>query len=325
MSAGAIDGARVVMIRQQTCEGMAGSLRCQGEGRVEERRLEIDEGMELAALCHGERGGLPVLALHGWLDNGATWAPLASELVGVELVALDLAGHGRSDWRSGGRLRYGHFVDWVPEVVQAADALGWGEFVLLGHSMGGAIASLVAGTFRERVLGLVMVDAIGPRSDPPQTAGGALARAVRQRLAWIEEPEGGAVYDDEEEAVDRMLEVRMPMSREGARCLARRGLVEGPDGSGVRFGHDPALRLNSMLRLTEEQVQAFLRRIACPTLLIRPRQGWPVAAEELQERLDALEHLELVEVEGGHHVHLDHPERCLDALQRFFDGIAGGR
>ena len=52
--------------------------------------------IEVAAKVWGKPGGLPVIGLHGWLDNAATFDLIAPHLEGVYLVALDLPGHGLS-------------------------------------------------------------------------------------------------------------------------------------------------------------------------------------------------------------------------------------
>ena len=57
------------------------------------------EELELGALrvlTWGEEDAPPVLALHGWLDNAASFIPLAAHLDGIRLVAIDAPGHGRS-------------------------------------------------------------------------------------------------------------------------------------------------------------------------------------------------------------------------------------
>ncbi|MEO0812696.1 MAG: alpha/beta fold hydrolase, partial [Myxococcota bacterium] len=115
---------------------------------AEEIRVEIP-GLSLAAVAYGPTDGRPVLALHGWLDNAASFAPMAPMLEGCRVVCLDSAGHGRSEHRAD-HAGY-HFIDWIPDVVAAADALGWERFVLMGHSMGAATASLTAGTYPDRV------------------------------------------------------------------------------------------------------------------------------------------------------------------------------
>ncbi len=65
----------------------------------EEVRLRLPH-IELAAHLFGPEDGLPVIALHGWLDNAMTYARLAPKLKGLRIVALDLAGpSGSSAWR----------------------------------------------------------------------------------------------------------------------------------------------------------------------------------------------------------------------------------
>ena len=67
----------------------------------EEVRLSLPH-IELAAHLYGPEDGFPVLALHGWLDNAASFARLAPKLQGLRIVALDFAGHGHSDHRAAG-------------------------------------------------------------------------------------------------------------------------------------------------------------------------------------------------------------------------------
>ena len=77
----------------------------------------------LAGLEFGTPGGRPVLALHGWLDNAASFATVAPLLAkNLHIVALDLPGHGHSGHRSADASY--PFTEWVPEVFRAADALG---------------------------------------------------------------------------------------------------------------------------------------------------------------------------------------------------------
>src|SRR5690606_29019174 len=86
------------------------------------------EGRALAALRSGTRSGTRVLALHGWLDNAASFTPLAAALPELDLVALDLPGHGHSAYRPA-RTWY-HFIDYIDDVLAALDALGWEHCVL---------------------------------------------------------------------------------------------------------------------------------------------------------------------------------------------------
>ena len=67
---------------------------------MQPRDIEIKtERMTFSALEWGNADDKPVLALHGWLDNAASFTPLAPRLKNVRLIAVDLAGHGRSQHR----------------------------------------------------------------------------------------------------------------------------------------------------------------------------------------------------------------------------------
>ena len=63
--------------------------------KLSESRIDIPLG-RIAALRGGTPGAPRVLALHGWLDNAASFLPLAAHLRAIDLVALDLPGHGHS-------------------------------------------------------------------------------------------------------------------------------------------------------------------------------------------------------------------------------------
>jgi len=96
-------------------------------------------GTTVAGLRSGAAGGTRVLALHGWLDNAASFVPLAAQLPDLGLVAIDLPGHGHSAHLPPGT-QY-NTPGAICHVLDVADALGWDRFVLLGHSMGAGIAS----------------------------------------------------------------------------------------------------------------------------------------------------------------------------------------
>ena len=121
--------------------------------------------------------------------------------------------------------------------------------------------------------------------------------------------------------LDAAIEARLrdsDLDREAARLLVERG-SEAVDG-GVCFTHDPRLRTRSRLRLTENQVLAFLSSIACPVLAVRALQGWPFPEDLVAVRLATIQQLETAEIDGGHHVHLTHPERIAPLINRFFFG-----
>lgn len=281
----------------------------------EELRLALPD-LDVAARAWGRPEGRPVLAMHGWLDNAASFdrvAPLVCSALDLRIVALDLPGHGRSDHKLG----HYHFIDSVADALAAADALGWTRFALLGHSMGAGIATLVAGAAPERIDRCALIEGLGPLSEEPQLAAKRLARSLRVEKRKHEVSEGGLkkLHASHEAAAARLIEAA-PMQLDSARILVARGLIE-QDG-GFEWRADPRLRIDSRLRMTEEHVHAFLRAIACPTLLIVAEQGWPTIPAVFAARTQAIAGLELVKLPGRHHLHLDDPEPVAALLRRFF-------
>ena len=121
---------------------------------MREFAIDIPLG-RIAALRWGEPGAPKVLALHGWLDNAASFIPLSAQLPGLDLVAIDLPGHGRSAHLPPGA-DYS-FVGAINAILDVADALGWGRFAFLGHSMGAGLASMIAAACPERIERLVAI------------------------------------------------------------------------------------------------------------------------------------------------------------------------
>src|SRR5687767_5358324 len=202
---------------------------------LHEIRLPSARG-ELAALRGGTPGGPRLLCLHGWLDNAASFAPLAPFLARFDLVALDLPGHGASAHRAAG---YDYaFVDWIHDALDAMDALGWDAADWLGHSMGGAIACAVAASAPERVRRLALIEALGPVAADPVAAGSRLADAVSARRALRERPLR-RIPDLDTAVAARLAASRM--TSDAARLIVERNLR--PFDGGFAWRSDPRLTL----------------------------------------------------------------------------------
>jgi N-formylmaleamate deformylase len=100
-------------------------------------------------------GGCPVVLLHGLMGSGACWAPLARALEGdFDVVMPDARGHGESSTPHHGY----RYEDHAGDVVGLIRALDLSRPVLLGHSMGGMTAAVVASRGPEVIRGLILVD-----------------------------------------------------------------------------------------------------------------------------------------------------------------------
>lgn len=256
-------------------------------------------GRRLAARCWHDPALPPLLALHGWQDNAATFDRLAPLLPGFHIVALDFAGHGLSDWRPEG-VRY-HTVDHVDDVLAVVEQLGWSRFSLLGHSMGAGIGVLLAGALPERIERLVLVDGIGPWPGAPEEAPGLLREALAEWQAYA--PREERVFESMEAAVAARRRGFTPLGEEAARLLCTRGVKAVPGG--FSWTLDRRVRHASPLRFTEEQAQAFLRAIEAPVLLLRAEPGFAPAEAMFAARWPLVRRGVLKALPGTHHLHLE--------------------
>lgn len=282
-----------------------------------------NHGIQLAAVEWGDPEGLPLIALHGWLDNATSFAPLASLLKGVRLIALDLAGHGMSDHRSLDNT-YNIWQD-VADVYTAVEQLGLQRFALLGHSRGAMIATLTAGTYPERVTHLGLIDSFVPQSIGEQEVPEQLALSIEDKHQRLQrEPR---IYATRDEAIaSRTSRGEARLSLASANLIAGRGLREV--GEGFRWRADEKLKVASEVKLTPPIVQAFVERIHCPSLLL-------LSDAQRMERFYGMEQYALnmvVEViEGTHHFHMEATApQVADRLSHFYgdaeserDGVSG--
>ena len=278
-----------------------------------ERRFELP-GLTLAAEIWGAPGGRPVVASHGWLDNAGSFALLAPRLVGCETVALDLAGHGFSDFRSADSA-YNVWQD-VGDLLDVADELGWQRCTLLGHSRGAAISMLFAATFPERVDKLVLLEGGLPITAEADDAPAGLAQALREVRAL--RGKEGRVFPTRATAIAERAAGFSKVTPAAAEILARRSLREVPGG--FQWHADQRLKAQSELRLTPDQVRAFACRVAAPVLVLFATKS-PFVDRPLYREIDRLfARVEIDRAPGGHHFHLEGSGGAIaERILRFLD------
>ncbi|MET9460793.1 alpha/beta hydrolase [Streptomyces canus] len=125
---------------------------------VDQRSVDVG-GVRLACRTWGPPDAPPLLLLHALGEDATDWEVVVPALARSRRVyALDLRGHGRSDWPGDYSLEL-----MQADVLQFLDALGLGAVDLIGHSMGGIVAYLLAENHPQRVSRLVLEDVPIPR------------------------------------------------------------------------------------------------------------------------------------------------------------------
>ncbi len=276
---------------------------------VQEIEIQLHH-MRIAAKRWGDGSGVPLLATHGWLDNAATFDHIAPLLSGIDLIAIDLPGHGLSQHRHKGD--YYHFIDYVADVSEIVDTLGWDKFSLLGHSMGGSVMALVAATLPDRVEKLALIESLGPYSQDASEAPTRLAKAIHQRKN--RGSRRSPVYRDHEQMI-QMRKAVGSIKEESVRTLLSRNIKEIKGG--YTWRSDYRLTLSSLYYLSDDTVLSFLRKIVSPVLFIQALEGVLDRKDYLRQRLDCIQNLDHKILKGLHHLHLDDPEPVAALVQNF--------
>ena len=266
--------------------------------------------LTLRGQAWGDTSAPPLLALHGWLDNAASFVRLAPLLAAdYRVIALELEGHGHSDHLpAGAEYRYlGH----VQTVRAAADALNLSRYTLLGHSLGAGVASLVAAAAPERIERLLLIEGLGPLGDD----GSRTLQRFREALAPRRESNRPLrVFADVAQAVSARC-MASGMQPDLARPIVERGLID-TDG-GWRWRSDQRLTRASAMRLAESQIHALLKGITTPTWLLLAQPAAPyLPPGPMRARTECVADIAVEHMDGSHHLHLEHPRAVADWIGR---------
>lgn len=259
-----------------------------------------------------------VVLLHGFLDLAWSFERVAQRLAPhYHVIAPDFRGHGDTAWVGTGG--YYYFPDYTADLARLLPRLTRTRTFLAGHSMGGTVATYYAGAFPERVHKLALLEGIGPPGSRPDAAPERLLEHIRT----VDEARAKTLrpLPSLAAAAERLRRAYPGLDGAWAERLAEkatRPATDGPPGSRL-WKHDPLHRTRSPLLFSEPQFAAFVRRVACPVLIV---DG---AASDIRfahdpERKSLYRNAVITRIEGaGHMVQLDRPEALAEALLEFFD------
>lgn len=282
------------------------------------RRRVLAQGLHLSLVEWGPEtdGSAPlVVVLHGFQDAAETFDDVAAVLVarGFRVAAPDLRGFGDSDRVPVGG--YYYFPDYVFDVVELLDHLSPTAPVrLVGHSMGGTVATLVAGTVPARIEALALIEGVGPPDVPDDFS-------VERMTAWIDGVRRLRGRADKtlslDEAVARLAVSHPRLPRD---TVARRAaqLTRLADDGRYVWAFDPLHRTRSPLEFKVERWRSFARRITARTLCIG---GGPTGFHPDDEaaRVASIAGARSIEIaDAGHMIHWAAPDALGAALADFF-------
>ncbi|HVW46393.1 MAG TPA: alpha/beta hydrolase [Solirubrobacterales bacterium] len=258
---------------------------------IRPRRIALERGgVHLVGREWGDAGPTALL-LHGLAGWSGEWSATASWLArDHRVVAFDARGHGESERLPADVSRAAHVAD----AVAAIERLELGPCALVGQSLGGLTAMLMAAERPDLARSLIVVEAM------PATPDTATIAAVERSLAEWPVP-----FATRREALD-FFDARGRDAETWADGLERR-----PGGWWPRF--DPAVMVRTLVEAPPGDHWDEWERIRCPKLVVRGENGdLPL---DIAERMTAGTEARLVTIPGaGHEAHLDRPEEWRHAL-----------
>jgi len=268
----------------------------------------------------GDAAAPRLFLLHGWMDVGASFQFLVDSFTrDWHVIAPDWRGFGLSEWA---RDEGYWFPDYYADLEALADHYQPGEPVrLVGHSMGGVIASVYAGIRPDRVARLVSMEGLGLARHAPDQAPARYA----QWLDQLKDLPAFKPYRSFDEVAARLRKKNPRLPEEHAAFLARHWAKQLPGGEVVLHSDPRHKTFNPYLFRIDEAIACW-RRVTAPVLLVSGQQSNIPARmkdtpEQLAERKGAFrDHREVVLDDCGHMMHHDQPQRLAQLIEDFLTG-----
>lgn len=264
-------------------------------------RIDVAEGMTLAADELGPESGTPVILLHGGGQNRHAWKATATTLAdaGYRVLSVDARGHGDSTWSPEGHYEMEDLAADLTVVLQRFDR----PPAVVGASMGGMTALMAQGGSTEQLFSAVVLVDVTPRME--------MAGVTRIMSFMTANPDGFASLDD---AADTIAAYNPHRPRSASVEGLKRVLRQGDDGR-WRWRWDPKFLTSKAEMMTGDPVDAearmarmastmyeAARRVAVPTLLVRGAESDLVSDQSVEEFLAAVPHASYVDVRGAGHM-----------------------
>jgi pimeloyl-ACP methyl ester carboxylesterase len=275
---------------------------------MSERSIECSWGQAFVKTHQGDDNKTPIIALHGWLDNHASFTSLSAHLDHT-LYCIDLPGHGKSSHLEDGN--WYHFIDYIEKCREVIQKLNLESYILLGHSMGAAISVILTALFPEDVKKVILIDGLGPLINDPKECPDILRKAILERERKRTKKQ--RPFDSVQQAAELRKSVGQ-MSLASATLLAQEQLTKSTKG--YNWSYDSKLTSTSSLRMTRDQLLAFYEQFNCPSLLIEASEGILVDYP-YEPYLEDRQNVQIVKLTGHHHLHMDSPKIVATAIKEF--------
>ena len=265
----------------------------------------------------------PLVMVHGWMDVAASFQFVIDALKDDHwVIAPDWRGFGLTDTPSTDNF-------WFPDYLADLDQLlnhyvGERQINLLGHSMGGHIATMYAGIRPERINKLINLEGFGMPATRPAQAPSRLAKWMDELKAVQRGEMDLKPYASLEAVAQRLIKTNPRLGTDKAHWLAQHWARANEQGEWRILGHAAHKVVNAQLFKTDE-TQAIYERITAPTLCVvassdSMSQWWNdrYTLDEFKQRIAVVPNLTHAVIEdAGHMLHHDQPEVLARFIEEF--------
>jgi len=251
------------------------------------------------------------IALHGWLDNAYSFAPIMALADAPAITAIDLPGHGKTYHRP--QFSYYHFIDWISDIASILKALHVTRPVkFIGHSMGGLIAHAYSAIYPREVNKLILIDMIAAVMQNKEDAISEIRSGLNSREK-VEQQSQRPVTN-----IEQIVHAKMAANNinyEAAKQIVTHNIGLSDEQNFWRY--DQKLKAQSPIKLSESIVLEMINEITIPVLLIKGEQGYESVNKGITKFSSFYHDLTVVEAEGGHHCHINSPSQTLHFINNF--------
>ena len=272
-------------------------------------------------------GATPLVLAHGWMDVAASWQFMVDALSEAfaqqrPIIAMDWRGYGLTEspptdsyW----------FPDYLADLDALLDTLYPDQPIdLVGHSMGGNVVMMYAGSRPERIRRLVNLEGFGMAATNAAQAPSRMAQWLNEVKSQREDDNALKPYADAAGVAARLMKTNRRLGQDQADWLAQHWARPGPDGQWRILGDSAHKVINPYLFRVEEAL-AMYQRISVPVLAVEASddslsQWWKgkYTLAEFHERLQSVPQLTKATVqEAGHMLHHDQPQALAKLLEAF--------
>lgn len=259
----------------------------------------------------GNEGAPLVLLVHGGRDHARSWDRIASAFRDdYHVIALDLRGHGDSEWSVGGAYS---LPDNTLDLVRVIERVG-GPAHVIAHSYGGGVTLLAAGSYPEHFASLAVIEGTHSLNPRDVEMGPGWVQQWGDRLRSFEEM-SPVVYPDLAAAELRVREANPRLPHDFTPHLTE--WAARPVEGGYVWKYDWWVNARASMEIRREELPEFWAAIECPVVLLFARET------HTAQRLDAEQFFQNASTvfieESGHWAHHEQPEAVLAAIRPFFE------